>query len=239
MYYLNHPVQFVCLVGVVVAFDEYFDKFWLFTIDDSSGSTIDVTCRKPAKENEAGKQQGTGAQNSKTNKAKDGSLDDDEEEDDENARNTMMSHLDIGTVVKAKGTITTFRNVRQIQLERITVIPDTNAEMRFWDQRTTLLVDVLSKPWTLSEDKQKKLHKEAQGEEEHDKGRTKRRREREAKKLAREKKDAQRIARNYEREERERQLAAEEAKKDGMALRDEIEEETPQRTMVGRKKASK
>ncbi len=43
LFYLNHPIQFVQVVGVVVAFDEYFEKFWLFTIDDSSGATIDVT----------------------------------------------------------------------------------------------------------------------------------------------------------------------------------------------------
>src|SRR4051794_21105059 len=46
LFYLNHPIQFVCVVGIVVGFDDH-ERFWLFTVDDSSGATIDVTCRKP------------------------------------------------------------------------------------------------------------------------------------------------------------------------------------------------
>lgn len=52
LFYLNHPIQFVQVIGVVVALDEYFEKFWLFTVDDGSGATIDVTCQKPEKEKE-------------------------------------------------------------------------------------------------------------------------------------------------------------------------------------------
>ncbi len=239
LFCLNHPVQFVCIVGVIVAFDEYFDKFWLFTIDDSSGSTIDVTCRKPPQEVKArvDGQDPTVAPDVKPNKDKVEGLDDGNNEED--ARNAMMAHLDIGRVVRVKGTIKTFRNVRQIQLERITLIPDTSAEMRFWDQRSQLLADVLSKPWTLSEEMQKKLHREAEGEKEVGNGREKRRRGRTAQKLAREKKDKERINRRYEREEREREIAAEKAKKEGMRLRSEVEVKQRDRAMIGKKKVLK
>jgi Telomere regulation protein Stn1 len=47
-FYLNHPVQFVYVAGVVVAFDDY-KRLWVFTVDDSGGATINVTCRKPEK----------------------------------------------------------------------------------------------------------------------------------------------------------------------------------------------
>ena len=87
-FYLNHPIQFVCVTGVVVAFDDY-ERLWVFTID--------ATCRKPEK-------------------------------------------------VKVKGTISTFRSVRQIALECIEIIPDTNSELRFRTQCTQLFADVLSKP---------------------------------------------------------------------------------------------
>lgn len=88
LFYLNHPIQFVCVTGVVVAFDDY-ERLWVFTID--------ATCRKPEK-------------------------------------------------VKVKGTISTFRSVRQIALECIEIIPDTNSELRFRTQCTQLFADVLSKP---------------------------------------------------------------------------------------------
>ena len=45
-FYLNHPVQFVYLVGVVVATEDFFERRWVFTIDDGSGATIEVVCPK-------------------------------------------------------------------------------------------------------------------------------------------------------------------------------------------------
>jgi hypothetical protein len=48
LFYLNHPVQFVCVAGVVVAFDDY-KRLSVFTVDDSSGATINLTCCKPEK----------------------------------------------------------------------------------------------------------------------------------------------------------------------------------------------
>ena len=218
LFCLNHPVQFVCIVGVVVAFDEHFERFWLFTIDDSSGCTIDVTCRKPDKLPAKGSLQ-PGPTKSR------GNLVDDEGD----ARVGMMGRIDLGSLVKVKGTVGSFREVRQVQLERLSLVADTGAEMRFWEQRTQLLEQVLSKPWTLSPLEQRRLQKEAEGEVEVSKDRLARHKERIVKKLARERKDAEKIARQYEVEEVERERYATKAKEHGAILQSKKRKRHPAR----------
>ena len=222
LFYLNHPVQFVCVVGIVVAFDNH-DRFWLFTIDDSSGATIDVTCRKPDKAEEPGelrpiRQNGNDAlAQAATGKARnnndDGSLQETTTSID------VLSRIGVGSVVKVKGTISVFRSVRQITLERLEIVPDTSAEVRFWIQRTQLLTDVLSKPWKLSAERQKQLLKEAEGEAEDGKEQAARRVKRLAKERRREKRHAEKIAKAYEAEERQRNRVAEEMRQHGLGRR--------------------
>ena len=209
LFFLNHPVQFVCLVGVVVAFDEYFDKFWLFTLDDGSGTTIDVQCRKPEKMKKNGTTHEVGARTRHRDEQGIG---------EDNPRVEVISSLDIGSVVKVKGTIGTFREVRQISLERINVVLDTNAEVQFWGQRTQLLFDVLSKPWSLSKEKQDRLRREAEGEADVASGRAKRNKARQAKRLEREGRHAEQIEKQYAKEEIERNGAANMARGEGTLL---------------------
>jgi hypothetical protein len=116
-----------------------------------------------------------------------------------------LSRIDIGSVVKVKGIISTFRSVRRIALGRVEIIPDTNSEVRFWTQRTQLFAGVLSKPWTLSAEEQKRLLKEAEDKVEDNKEKAARRVERLAKEQRREKRHAEEIAKAYEIEEQERE----------------------------------
>ena len=208
LFYLNHPVQFVSAAGVAVAFDDY-ERLWVFTVDDSNGATIYVTCRKPEKVKE---------QNDKKSAQYNGSLalarattvearkeQDNATIDAADARVETLSRIDTGSVVKVKATISTFRSVRQIALERVEIILDTNSEVRFWTQRTQLFADVFSKPWTLSAEEQKRLLKEAEDKVEDNKEKAARRVERLAKKQRREKRHAEKIAKAYEIEEQERE----------------------------------
>ncbi|KAL9622308.1 MAG: hypothetical protein Q9160_003319 [Pyrenula sp. 1 TL-2023] len=190
-FYLNHPVQFICLVGVVVAFEDYHEKRWLLTLDDSSGETIDIVCNKPS--------------NQFLVRA-DGEGRDIEAE----KRTSLMDQIELGSVIKVKGTITTFRDIRQIHLERVAIQLDTEAEVEFWKQRLQTFQGVLSKPWRLSKQQQKKLQ-EAEG-------RAERRRERSSRQAAREEKDADRIVRYYEKEEQKRAQGAEVAKDAALRL---------------------
>lgn len=223
LFYLNHPVQFVCIVGIVVALDDH-DRFWLFTVDDSSGATIDVTYRKPNKaeeqvEHRCIQQDGNDALAKVRTVNACNNHDDDDTLNEARACVEVLSHIDVGSVVKVKGTISAFRSVRQIALERLEIVPDTNAEVRFWIQRTQLLTGVLSKPWNLSAERQKQLRKEAEGEAEGGKERAARRVKRLAKERRREKRHADKIAKAYEAEERERNRVAEEMRRHGLELR--------------------
>ena len=230
----NHPVQFVCIVGIVVAFDDH-EHFWVFTVDDSSGAAIDVTCRKLNKSNEQVEHKSI-PWNGNTALAQAAAVETSRNKDDETivearACVEVLSRIDIGSVVKVKGTVSAFRSVRQITLKRLEVVSHTNAEVRFWTQRTQLLTDVLSKPWKLSAEMQKRLLKEADGEVEDNKERAARRVERLAKDQRREKRHAEKIAKAYEIDERERKRVAGSMRHHGLELRIEGEKREQERSV--------
>jgi hypothetical protein len=63
---------------------------------------------------------------------------------------TIDGHLiDIGTVIKARGTISTFRGSRQLDLERVSVIKSTQEETQFWKKIGEFRGRV-SEPWKLT-----------------------------------------------------------------------------------------
>lgn len=98
-----------------------------------------------------------------------------------------------------------FRSQMQLNLERFWRVGDTNAEMKFLDDRLRFLIEVLSVPWALSEEEIEVLRREAERSDERV-VEGKRRAERMVRKRAeREERHAKAIARRYEREERERE----------------------------------
>ncbi|KAL6249534.1 hypothetical protein RBB50_003387 [Rhinocladiella similis] len=215
LFYLNHPIQYVQVVGVVVAFDEYYEKFWLLTIDDSSGATLDVTCPKP----EQTKASNAGDVRTTTTAAANQDADADADADlDLLLLHQTLPTLKIGTVIQAKGTLSTFRSCRQLSLLRLTVVRDTADEISLITSRTSFLTSTLSKPWTLSSSELQSLHSEAEGERTQETKRAQRRRQREAKKRQREERHAEIIARAYERDQGYRAKAADEATRAGKTL---------------------
>jgi RPA family protein len=207
-FYLNHPIQFVYLVGVVVSYEDFHEKRWLLIVDDGSGATIEVTCPKPEKEADGGQE-----------KASDDLLKPDAGRLlKEQARANTMSSIDVGSVIKIKGKVATFRDTRQIHLERIAIVPDTNAEMHFMEQRAKLKLEVLSKPWSISMEEQIRLLRAAEGRDNGERGYLLKLQERNAALQARERRHAERIAKKYEQEEVKRQRAAEIARKGGEVL---------------------
>jgi Telomere regulation protein Stn1 len=207
-FYLNHPIQFVYLVGVVMSYEDFHEKRWLLIVDDSSGATIEVTCPKPEKDADGGQE-----------KASDDLLKPDAGRLlKEQARANTMSSIEVGSVIKIKGKVGTFRDTRQIHLERIAIVPDTNAEMHFMEQRAKLKLEVLSKPWSISRKEQSRLLQAAEGRDNGERGYLLRLQERNAALQAREKRHAEKIAKKYEQEEVKRQRAAEIARKAGEVL---------------------
>lgn len=208
-FYLNHPIQFVNLAGVVVSCEEWQEKRWILVVDDGSGATIEVTCLKPQRKGAEGEEVGVERK----------VLEEGEWVEEKWAREEIIASLEVGSVIKVKGKIGAFRDVRQIQLERIAVVHHTNAEMLFWEQRTLVKAEILSKPWILSSGKQSRLLRAAEGRNMNERGQELKRKKVEAALQARERKDAERIARRYQREEAKRREGAEMARKAGELLK--------------------
>ncbi|PGH08730.1 hypothetical protein AJ79_05921 [Helicocarpus griseus UAMH5409] len=197
-FYLNHPIQFICIAGIIVARDEH-ERRSIIVVDDSSGACLEVVCSKtPA----------TPANTTTTNAST-------------HQTSTTRKPLNIiplipGARAKLKGTITVFRGMFQLHLERYEMLADTNAEVRFWDERTRMRVEVLGVPWVLAEGEVERLRREAEkggkgsgkGGDANGEGyvvakrkKAERERERERRGVQREERDRLRIVRRYEREE--------------------------------------
>lgn len=240
LFYKNHPIQFVQVIGIVVSLEEYFEKFWLFTIDDSSGATIDVICQKPNKDKLA-------AQKYKSDTSE---HEKEEDTDIQKLSDQVAADVDVGAMLQVKGTITLFQRnkqahqathfishvigakqeltpkqevpTRQITLQRLAVVHDTNKEIALIAARTKFYDVVLNKPWSLTKQEQGKLHRKALGEVEHKRKKVRRRAEKEKEAKDEEVMDAQEILREYTEEERGREQEAAGARAAGEALKESL-----------------
>ena len=145
---LNHPIRFVRLVGLIVDINLVAEKYIILTLDDSSGACIEIKTEMRAVQ---------------------------EDDHAEYPSNTIVDNVDavvtwgvptlyvnkepadIGTVVKIKGTIDTFRKNRQLRLERAWIVKDTNEEAKAWAETAQWHRDVLSKPWVLTATKRAEI----------------------------------------------------------------------------------
>lgn len=186
----------------------------ILTLDDSSGATVDVVVLKKPSDLTDNPQSATGAPNKASTTL--------------HQTATPSTPLDIhalvpGMVVKIKGTLSIFRSKMQVQLERYFVIPDTNAEMRFLDQRVRVLVEVLSVPWVLMEEEVERLRVETDEEEEKVERERKRVEKRRRRREEKEERDYGRILKRWELEERARETEARVATEEGRRLMREVE----------------
>ena len=115
-FYLNHPIKWVRLVGIIVSFDN-FKARWVFILDDSSGATIEVMCPRDTAyiPNEL----------CATTSETAGRLGDPDVARGKSVTGNKidMGGIELGAVVKVKGGIGTFRGEKQILLERISMPP--------------------------------------------------------------------------------------------------------------------
>ena len=108
-FHLNHPIRYVRLVGVVVAFDVY-EYRYIMVLDDSSGEAIEVTCGR-ATETSADTKPETQRTTRGMTKTTIGKTIQDNTVD--------LTGVNVGTVVKIKGSVGSFRGMKQVQLERL------------------------------------------------------------------------------------------------------------------------
>ncbi|KAF1845225.1 uncharacterized protein K460DRAFT_105256 [Cucurbitaria berberidis CBS 394.84] len=150
-FYLNHPIRFVRLVGVIVAIDDINIKYTVLTIDDGSGANIELKIVRipPAEHNP-----GDAASNTTIT-----TIDNVNVVSQFGVFEVMVDNqpLDIGTVIKAKGTISEFRGIKQLDLKRVWIVATTNEEAHAWAEAAAFKQDVLSTPWHIDSAEHKKI----------------------------------------------------------------------------------
>lgn len=190
-FHLNHPIRYVRLVGVVIAIDDINLKYTVLTIDDGSGASIELKIVRvtPTDRNAA-------ISSSKT------TLNSVEVISQFGVFEVMVDNhrLDIGTVVKAKGTISEFRGTKQIDLKRIWVVTTTDEEAQAWGETAAFKQQVLSKPWHITSGEHKQIKSNMKSEKKKVHEYEKRKAEHEAKK------EEQRQAREVYLAQREKKL---------------------------------
>lgn len=93
--------------------------------------------------------------------------------------------LDIGTVIKAKGTISEFRGIKQLDLRRVWVVTTTNEEAQAWAEAAAFKQQILSAPWHISSAEHKKIKNSIKAEKKKIQEYERRKMEHEAKKKER------------------------------------------------------
>ncbi|KAH9884082.1 hypothetical protein F4778DRAFT_575172 [Xylariomycetidae sp. FL2044] len=146
---LNHPMRWVRIVGVVVAIDEYHGRR-IYTVDDSTGMCIECSLAIP-------KPVVSGHQKDAVNNQATGATKDDFP--------VAPTDIDIGIVVDVKGSITLFRNQKQIKIQKLQRIRSTDQEVHFWNKIRDFRKDVLSQPWVLDKKEVRRCKKLQQVEE--------------------------------------------------------------------------
>ncbi|MCJ1356761.1 MAG: hypothetical protein MMC33_006757 [Icmadophila ericetorum] len=176
-FHLNHPIQWIRLVGMVVAAEVISDFLWVITLDDSSGMNIEVVCRKSptylrlAKKKSENMELTSEETKTMLKESKMGIT----------AQGTQidMSEWDVGMAVKVKGGITAYKGERQVALEKITTVLTTNEEASAWAELQQFRTTVLSKPWMISAREERKMKDGIGGAAKRKREKTQRRQEQE------------------------------------------------------------
>ncbi|TKA66587.1 hypothetical protein B0A49_08579 [Cryomyces minteri] len=191
-FHLNHPVRYVRLVAAIVAIDDLGPRYTLLTIDDGSGATIEIKITRldTAQSANSTSPLDTEVENVKV-KAQLGGFD------------VLVDGkiLDIGTVIKARCTLGSFRGVRQLELKRVALVHTTDEEAQAWADLADFKQDVLSKPWVLTSAELKNLEDEVNGERRKLRERVRRRQEYEAKKAEKRRRHEERVEKRRRKEE--------------------------------------
>jgi hypothetical protein len=141
----------VRLVGAVVAIEDINVKYTTLTLDDGSGANIEVKIVRltPGMHNPVESPSNTTIDNvNVTSKL--------------GVFEVTVDHqpVDIGTVIKAKATLSEFRGAKQLDLKRICIVSTTNEEAQAWAETAAFKHTTLSKPWHLTSVEHKQITNE-------------------------------------------------------------------------------
>lgn len=136
--------------GVVVAVDE-FEGRRVYTVDDSSGATIECVANIPLPPKPT-----TKSTSKSTTKLKD--------EIDHHPLPVTDGEVDVGHVIDVKGSIKPFRDSKQVRADKISHLRSTDQEVQFWEKLVQLRREVLSRPWVLTGRELRRCRKESEGD---------------------------------------------------------------------------
>lgn len=151
-FYKNLPIKWVRIVGVVVTVEQFANRR-LYTIDDSSGSNIvAVTTASISAEpnNELAAYElraNTEARAADLHQA------------------DPYADIDVGTVVDVKGGLSTYRDERQLNIEKMVIVKSTAQEVVLWEKRTKFRREILDVPWLLRDKDIRHCRREAERSE--------------------------------------------------------------------------
>ncbi|KAM3512217.1 hypothetical protein MY11210_004135 [Beauveria gryllotalpidicola] len=146
-FHRNLPIKWVRIVGVIVAVD-HFAGLRAMTIDDSSGACIEVITSSAIPTSRLDGIEPAGAAAGPPAQPK-----------------APYDYADVGSLVDVKGALTTFRDVKQLRVEKMVVIRGTAEEMRLWAKRSAFRTNVLEKPWVVPDKTVRKCRREAERSE--------------------------------------------------------------------------
>lgn len=165
-FYINHPIKWVRVAGVVIAIDEYKGRK-VYTLDDSSGMTIACTV-PPAASPPGGANSGVGAAGDGDSSKTKGAT----TSQPQKQPTIIDGDIEIGHIILVKGVIkTTLWKEREIESVKITHVRSTEQEVQFWEKVDKLRKETLNQPWVLDKRVVRRCRKEAEG---HDVDRVKR-----------------------------------------------------------------
>ncbi len=182
---LNHPIKWVRLTGVIVAIDDYPGRK-IYTLDDSSGMCIEcaaivapdkkkgkeislvprhldqlAAAQEKAEERERDRKDRAmklaGYADVKGKAREDGKG---EEKVEPSVATPLIpwGKVNVGTVVKVKGRIGSFRDVKQVEVVKIEVLGSTDMEVRCWDEVREFKT-ILGKQWVVSAAEQERCRR--------------------------------------------------------------------------------
>ncbi|KAI0966199.1 hypothetical protein F4678DRAFT_450405 [Xylaria arbuscula] len=167
-FYLNHPIRWVRILGVVVAVDQYYGH-QVYTIDDSTGQCIECTLPVPTTKSDHISHRDT----SKAKTTEPSTLHSNIINRSNAAKTEMTdtvpvaplpADVDVGTVLDIKGSVKVFRGQKQIKIQKAARILSTTQEVRFWDKIRDFRRDTLGQPWILKDREVRKCRRLQQAE---------------------------------------------------------------------------
>ncbi|GME22706.1 Methyltransferase type 11 [Neofusicoccum parvum] len=158
-FHLNHPIRFIRLVGTVVAISDLAPRFALLTVDDGSGATLELKITRLAdadNDNDASLSSTNTTVANVAVRAGPGAF----------AIAVDGAAVEVGTTVKAKCSLATWRGAVQGVLQRCWVLRGgTAAEAAAWRETAAFMRGVLARPWVLGADEVRRLERRVAREE--------------------------------------------------------------------------